>query len=171
MSTRFTPDGVPMVDSRSLQLATLSAAVRERVVQRVADGLRVDGFHDVSPSTLEFLDALACGVNVASEIARSLGVSRQMVAKTVKDLCQMEYLAQLEGKGRQKRIVFTPRGEMLMARVRQRLRDLDTVIDAQIGSRRLDDALASLDALVRLLDGPRTEEPHDRGEAPVQITE
>ena len=154
MSTRFTPDGVPMVDSRSLQLAALSAAVRDRLVHWVADGLRIDGFHDVSPSTLEFLDALDCGVNVASEIARSLGVSRQMVAKTVKELCQLDYLAQLEGKGRQKRIVFTSRGEMLMARVRQRLRELDTVIDAQIGSRRLDDALASLDALVRLLDDP-----------------
>jgi hypothetical protein len=41
-----------------------------------------------------------------------------------------------------------------MAHVRQRLRELDTVIDAQIGARRLDDALASLDALVRLLDDP-----------------
>jgi DNA-binding MarR family transcriptional regulator len=156
MSTRFTSRGTPMVDSRSLQLAALSAAVRDRVVRWVADGLRVDGFHDVPPSTLEFLDALDCGVNVASDIARTLGVSRQMVAKTVKELCQLDYLAQLEGKGRQKRIVFTPQGEMLMARVRQRLRELDTVIDAQIGSRRLDEALASLDALVRLLDDPHT---------------
>ncbi len=143
-----------MVDSRSLQLASLSAAVRDRVVRWVAEGLRADGFHDASPSTLEFLDALDCGVNVASDIARTLGVSRQMVAKTVKELCQLEYLTQEEGKGRQKKIVFTPRGETLMARVRQRLQELDTVIDAEIGSRRLDDALASLDALVRLLDGP-----------------
>ena len=145
-----------MVDSRSLQLATLSASARDRLVRWVADGLRDDGFDDVSPSTLEFLDALDCGVNVASEIARSLGVSRQMVAKTVKELCQLDYLAQLEGRGKQKKIIFTDRGERLMARVRQRLRELDTVLEEEIGSRRLDDALASLDAVVRLLDGPRT---------------
>jgi len=154
MSTRFTTGDVQMVESRSLQLATLSAAVRDRLVRRVADGLRADGFDDVSPATLEFLSALDCGVNVASEIARSLGVSRQMVAKTVKELSQLDYLAQHEGKGRQKRIVFTSRGELLMARVRQRLRELDSVIAAQSGASRLDDALACLHDVVRLLDGP-----------------
>ncbi|MEX2501978.1 MAG: HTH domain-containing protein [Trueperaceae bacterium] len=123
-------------------------------MRHVADGLRADGFHDISPSTLEFLDALDCGVTVAAEIARSLGVSRQMVAKTVKDLCRAGYLAQLDGKGRQKRIVFTDRGERLMERVRRRLRELDDVIDAQLGAGRLDDALASLDAVARLLGGP-----------------
>lgn len=144
-----------MVESRSLQLAATSASVRDRLVRWIADGLRDDGFHDVSPSTLEFLDALDCGVNVASEIARALGVSRQMVAKTVKELSQLDYLEQLEGRGKQKKIVFTARGERLMARVRQRLRELDSVLDDEIGSGRIDDALASLDAVVRYLDGPR----------------
>jgi DNA-binding MarR family transcriptional regulator len=154
MSTRFTAQGVPMVDSRSLRVAAATAAARDQIVKWVADGLTADGFEDVSPSVLEFLDALDCGANVASEIARSLGVSRQMVAKTVRELRHSGYLEQVEGRGRQKTIVFTRQGQQLMARVRQRLRELDDIIDTEIGSRRLEDAIESLDALSRLLTGP-----------------
>lgn len=133
MSTRLTKGDVPMVESQSLQLVLAAAQVHEKISLSLSDALKKKGYKLASPSVLNFLSTLECGINYGSEIARTLGVSRQMVAKTVKELCKANYLAQQEGKGKQKEIVFTKTGENLMSDARLLLVDIDTLLNKEVG--------------------------------------
>ena len=151
MSTRFTYRGTPMVDSYSLRLALATAEVRDAICDHVAMKLAEKGYEDVSPATLNFLGALDCGVNYGSEIARSLNVSRQFVAKMVRELAEAGYLEQKEGVGRQKQILFTKKGEKLMSEVRKILADLDSVLIDQEGEAILKKAIKVLEKMKTLL--------------------
>jgi len=136
-----------MADSQSLGLVFAAAGVYDRITEYVAQQLEALGYKDVSPSTLNFLSALDCGVNSGSDIARRLKVSRQMVAKTVKELSHLGYLEQVPGKGKQKQIVFTAAGEQLMSEVRAILAQLDELFDEQLGEQALGEAISMLDAI------------------------
>ena len=139
-----------MVDSQSLRLALGAASVQDQIAAYIAQQLRAKGY-DISPATLNFLSALDCGVNVGADIARRLKVSRQMVAKTVKELCRAGYLEQVDGVGKQKQILFTAAGEQLMAEVRQLLAQLDKVLLEALGETALQETLARLDTIRHLL--------------------
>ncbi len=139
-----------MVDSQSLRLALGVASVQDQIAAYIAQQLRAKGY-DISPATLNFLSALDCGVNVGADIARRLKVSRQMVAKTVKELCHAGYLEQVDGVGKQKQILFTAAGEQLMAEVRQLLAQLDKVLLEALGETALQETLARLDTIRHLL--------------------
>ncbi len=99
MSTKLTEIGTPMTDSQSLQLVFTTAQVAEKITSHVACKLNQMGYDNITPSLLNFLSTMECGVNYGSEIARNLGVSRQMVAKTVKELCADGYLVQGDSVG------------------------------------------------------------------------
>lgn len=137
MSTRLTKNNVPMVESQTLQLVLAASQVHEKTTLYLSKSLKDKGYEFVSPSVLNFLSTLECGINYGSEIARNLGVSRQMVAKTVKELCNANYLEQLEGAGKQKQIVFTKTGELLMSDARQLLADIDHSLHKEIGETEL----------------------------------
>lgn len=134
MSTRFTQKNIPMVESKTLQLVISTSTLNETLVKYLSRHLMDKGYHAITPSLLQFLSALECGVNYGSEIARNLEVTRQMVAKTVKQLCQLGYLEQLDDVGKQKKIVFTTTGEHLMSDARQALANLDAVLARQLKS-------------------------------------
>lgn len=151
MSTRFTKLGTPMTESHSLRLVFGTAGVHQRITEYIANILNERGYARVSPSMLDFLGTLDCGVNHGSDIARRLGVSRQMVAKTVKELCRVGYLEQIEGAGKQKPILFTAAGERLIAEVRELLAGLDEVIGEQIGEAALLEAITTLEAIQALV--------------------
>ncbi len=136
MSTRLTRSGIPMVDSQSLKLVLAASSMEQVFSEYLSNQLTRQGYEAVTPSSLSFLSALDCGENVASNIARALGVSRQMVAKTVKQLCKIGYLEQIDGVGRQKTIIFTPLGEQLISDARRVLADLDHVLFGLIGEQR-----------------------------------
>lgn len=134
MSTRFTNRGMPMADSQSLQLALISSRVGEKLIVFTANQLIYRGFDGVTPSTLSFLSYLDCDTdNHASELARKLNVSRQMVAKTVKELCRWGYLEQLDSGGVRKKIRFTSKGEDLMSAARDVLLALDEKLEHTLG--------------------------------------
>ena len=128
MSTKFTSGGVAMVNSHALNLVIEAGKVSTLISQSLANDLKDKGYIFASPSALNFLSTLECGVNYGSDIARNLGVSRQMVAKTVKDLCKAGYLEQVDAIGKQKKILFTATGELLMSDARQLLADMDTLL-------------------------------------------
>ena len=107
MSTRLTQKGTPMVDSLALTLVQMASDVQERTTDYLSTSLQIKGYKTITPSILNFLGALECGVNYGSEIARNLNVSRQMVAKTVKELSRQGYLEQVADIGKQKKILFT----------------------------------------------------------------
>ena len=96
---------------------------------------------------LHFLSTLDCGINYGSEIARRLKVSRQMVAKTVRELCRAGYLEQAEGVGKQKQILFTEKGERLMSTARLALADLDRVFIEHFSEELVEEMTTRLETL------------------------
>ncbi len=151
MSTQFTKRGIPMADSQSLKLVFASAHLHEQLLEHVAEHLHLKGFKAISPSVLKFLSTLDCGINYGAEIARRLKVSRQMVAKTVKELCQAGYLEQVEGVGQQKQILFTPQGEHLISTARSILAELDQVFVEHFTEARVDEIASQLEAFTATL--------------------
>jgi len=140
-----------MVESQSLQLVLASMQVHEKIALYLSNALKSKGYKLASPSVLNFLSTLECGINFGSEIARALGVSRQMVAKTVKELCLAGYLAQREGKGKQKEIYFTLVGEQLMSEARQLLADIDLQLISTLGQEELKTTVAELQNIQQLI--------------------
>jgi len=151
MSTRLTTNDVPMVESETLKLVIGAGQVNDSISQYLSNTLKSNGYTFASPSALNFLSALECGVNYASEIARNLGVSRQMVAKTVKELCLAGYLEQLSGVGKQKKIVFTITGEQLMSDARQLLAEIDQTLNEQLGSDTIATTVKHLNTIQELI--------------------
>jgi len=136
-----------MVESQSLQLVLKAAKVQEIISLYLSDSLKRKGYHYATPSILTFLSTLECGINYGSEIARDLGVSRQMVAKIVKELCNANYLEQQEGLGKQKQIIFTKTGELLMSDARRLLADVDKVLNQRIGETTLTTMVTQLECV------------------------
>lgn len=128
MSTKFTKKGIPLAESQSLQLIQSAQKLNDVITQYISQRLVEKGYESLTPSLLSFLSILECGVNYGSEIARNLDVTRQMVAKTVKQLCQLGYLEQIDSAGKQKEIHFTEIGEYLMSDARQLLAELDEIL-------------------------------------------
>lgn len=152
MSTRLTEKGTLMVESQALQLVQEASEVSDMITRHVSDELQSLGYYGATPSMLGFLSALECGINYGSDIARKLGVSRQMVAKTVRELSQVGYLEQLSvGGRRQKQIVFTLQGEHLMADARQTLAALDRRLAKQLAATTVLTTVKNLDRIKLVL--------------------
>lgn len=147
MPIRLTKRGTPMVESCSLQLAFASHRLNRAIIERVSARLTEMGYAAATPATLDFLGALECGENHASELARMMGVSRQAVAKSVRQFCHLGYLEQSSGPGRQKRILFTQHGEQLIADARRVLATLDKQLGARIGAAALADLLTATESV------------------------
>ena len=147
MSTKLTKKVPQMVDSYSLQLVLEAAKTNEQIFTYLSKALKAKGYKSATPSVLHFVSALECGVNYASDIARRLGISRQMAAKTSKELCRMGYLQQKDAVGKQKQIVFTKLGEQLVSDARKALAELDEMLDTKIGKNELKDTVNYLEAI------------------------
>ncbi len=152
MSTRFTQRGTPLVESQSLQLIQSTSQVNNIITKYISKRLVEKGYTSLTPSLLSFLSILECGVNYGAEIARNLGVTRQMVAKTVKELCKLQYLEQRDGIGKQKEIVFTETGEYLMADARLLLSDIDEVLNQHLGDEGAEKMIAKITAISDAID-------------------
>ncbi|MCV6825784.1 MULTISPECIES: MarR family winged helix-turn-helix transcriptional regulator [Halocynthiibacter] len=81
----------------------------------------------LTQSQLSFLSALDCGPNSASQIANDLGITRQAVHKTVKELEVLGWLnSEADPIRRNQRIItFTDEGERLMSEARALFEQLD----------------------------------------------
>lgn len=151
MSTRLTKNDIPMVDSQSLKLVYAASSVDEKIVNYLSRSLKEKGYDSVTPAVLNFLGAMECGVNFGSDIARNLGVSRQMVAKTVRELCDVGYLQQLAAEGRQKQIIFTFRGEQLISDARHLLSEMDKILNQKFGRENFELTLSGLQSIEMVL--------------------
>lgn len=137
-----------MVESHSLKLAMSTANISEHLILFATHQLKTQGFEGVTPTVLNFLGSLECDKdNHASEIARQLNVSRQMVAKTVKELCRLGYVEQNASGGLRKQIRFTEQGERLMSAARKAFFLLDQTMHKQIG---LEELITLNESLMKL---------------------
>ena len=151
MSTRFTKKGVPMKNSMTLKLVQSAGLLQTRISQMLVDELQRRGYQTINISRLAFLSTLECGVNYASEVSRNLGVSRQMVAKTVKELCELGYLSQEKAVGKQKPIVFTLKGEQLIGECRNLLLALDEKLKTTSATTDLNQLVSDIQNFNKLL--------------------
>jgi DNA-binding MarR family transcriptional regulator len=117
-----------MADSRSLKLVHLVSNFERRVQKWLVDVLHDRGFAGLTQSQLSFLGALDCGPNNASQIAKNLGVTRQAVHKTVKELEALGWLkSEADTVRRNQRIIrFTHEGERMMSEARALFKQLDS---------------------------------------------
>lgn len=152
MSTKFTQKETPMVDSLTLQLTQNATKLNDVLVKYLSKRLVDKGYTSITPSLLSFLSVLECGVNYGSEIARNLGVTRQMVAKTVKELCALAYLEQIAGIGKQKEICFTKTGELLMSDARQILAEIDGVLFSHLSDDKIANIISDLNTITSVVD-------------------
>ncbi|MEP4309788.1 MAG: MarR family winged helix-turn-helix transcriptional regulator [Lentilitoribacter sp.] len=131
MSTKLTTSrespAYEMEDSRSLKLVHLASNFEKRAQKWLVGLLHSQGFVDLTQSQLNFLGALDCGPNSASQIANDLGVTRQAVHKTVKELETCGWLhSEADPVRRNQRIItFTDEGERMMSVARSLFKQLD----------------------------------------------
>ncbi|MEP3299571.1 MAG: MarR family winged helix-turn-helix transcriptional regulator [Pseudoruegeria sp.] len=150
MSTKLTignpSPSYEMADSRSLKLVHLTSNFERRTQKWLVDLLRQRGFSELTPSQLSFLGALDCGPNNASQVAKSLGITRQAVHKTVKELEAYGWLQSEADQIRknQRVITFTDEGERMMSEARALFKQLDEHLFAQWNSEQIDAVFALL---------------------------
>ena len=150
MSTKLTtfknPPAYEMAESRSLKLVHLTSNFERRAQKWLVDLLHGRGFDGLTRSQLSFLGALDCGPNYASKIADDLGISRQAVHKTVKELETCGWLqSEADQVLRNQRIItFTDEGERMMSEARALFRELDQRLFAGWDPERIDAVFALL---------------------------
>lgn len=164
MSTKLTRRspvaGYDLVESTSLALTQATETFRTRMVDWLLVQLEADGFAGLKANQLTFLGSLDCGVNFAAGLARTLGISRQAVHKTVRELEGAGWLAtrpDAELKN-QRVIVFTDEGERMMSCARQYFLELDRSLQHQFGEKFLTEVESFLDfdpSAVRQKEMPR----------------
>ncbi|MEP0963775.1 MAG: MarR family winged helix-turn-helix transcriptional regulator [Roseobacter sp.] len=136
MSTKLTTSiaspTYEMANSRSLKLVLLTSNFERRAQKWLVKLLRNRGFDSLTQSQLSFLGALDCGPNYASQIAIDLGISRQAVHKSVKELVASGWLkSEADQIRRNQRIVtFTNEGERMMSEARALFQHLDNKLFA-----------------------------------------
>jgi DNA-binding MarR family transcriptional regulator len=148
MTTISTSPAYDMADSRSLKLVHLTSNFERRVQKWLVDLLHTRGFIDLTQSQLSFLGALDCGPNSASQIATSLGITRQAVHKTVKELEIRGWLtSEADPIRRNQRIItFTDEGERMMSEARALFKKLDDRLFAGWDPERIDTVFALLES-------------------------
>ncbi len=131
MSTKMTTlrasPAYEMADSLSLKLVLLTSSFEKRTQKWLVELLHSRGFAGLTQSQLSFLGALDCGPNNASQIASDLGISRQAVHKTVKELEVCGWLkSEADSIRRNQRVItFTDEGERMMSEARALFQKLD----------------------------------------------
>lgn len=131
MSTKMTTSAptpaYEMANSRSLKLVHLTSNFERRVQKWLVTLLHDKGFAGLTQSQLSFLGTLDCGPNSASQIANDLGITRQAVHKTVKELEAFGWLKSETDliRRNQRVITFTNEGERMMSEARLLFEQLD----------------------------------------------
>jgi DNA-binding MarR family transcriptional regulator len=138
-------------------LALLLLGCYRKLVDAAVVGLAERGFKDVRPVHDFALRAIAAGADSASELGRSLSVSKQAAAKTIATLLERGYVAREEDPGdrRRKRIEVTPVGFEVMRTGEAIIDNLRESWRVQLGEAELETLEAQLSAFV--------------GDAPVRI--
>jgi len=119
-----------MAESLSLRLFQAARGYQARLAEALSRQLTESHGWDIPPGQLGFLGALICGVNSPSDIARSLGISRQATQKQARDLAEAGYLSihRDPKRGNRTVITFTDAGARLMADCRAELAAMDAAL-------------------------------------------
>jgi DNA-binding MarR family transcriptional regulator len=127
MSTKLTSAPDHASESLSLELFQAARGFQARVAAALSRRLAERRGWRVAPGQLGFMGALICGENSPSDIARSLGISRQAAQKQARELAAAGFLAIRRDPARGNRTIigFTETGERLMRDCRAELARMD----------------------------------------------
>lgn len=146
MSTSFTKGGSPQ---RFLQppLGLLLMSGQQWVMTSLLHMMAQRGHEQLTAAHLMFFGNLDCGDTYASEAARRMGVTRQAIYRTTRELQRLKLLKLETDTARktQKIIKMTARGQQVALDARACLDEIETTLRDRIGARdleRLTDALA-----------------------------
>lgn len=151
MSTKFTRSPkakLSLVESHSLTLMQAIRPFQGRIMRWLLGQLAKEGYSELTAAQLSFMGALECNAkNHAADLARSLGISRQAVHKT---LAELEAAGLLETEPdselrNQRTIAFAEKGERVMSCARKCFQKLDHVILQEMSEK-------DLRAVYRFLD-------------------
>lgn len=146
MSTKFTRQATKGPPPPPLTVLLQTAS--EWVSHSLLTILRGRGHTYLTPSHIMLLGNLDCGTTYASAAAARLGISRQAVYRTVRELEEMDILRLENATDRrnQKEIVMTDAGKALANDARAALAEIEATLADRIGaesSRALRQALES----------------------------
>ncbi len=146
MSTRFTKDALETVPPAPLTVLTQTAA--HWVMRGVLDGLHRAGYAGISEAHLALLGNLDCGTTKSAAIGQRMGISRQAIYRTVREMQALGLLRLEEDpeRGNQKLVVMTADGEKLALRARAILAGLEQSLCRRIGADRYAQFRAALEA-------------------------
>ena len=137
MSTMFTKPAV--VTDPPAALPLLLDLANAWVSHGLKSGLASAGFSDVTDSQLSVFANLDCGATSASEVARRMGLSRQGISRTLRDLeaAELVTLEPSPTNSKQKNIVMSERGMALANAARQSLSQTEAALAKKIGPKKM----------------------------------
>ncbi|SMG40822.1 transcriptional regulator, MarR family [Agreia pratensis] len=140
-----------MNTSSGAKLAGLLLGTFDAMVDVVVAELDREGHPGVTATHAFALEAIDDGAQSASELGRSLGVSRQAAAKTIAALEELHYLDRQDdpGDARRKRLLVTARGREMMTIGARTFDALRTQAAEQVGIR----ALENFEEVLAILGG------------------
>jgi DNA-binding MarR family transcriptional regulator len=109
------------------------------ILRGVLNRLRDQGFDRITEPHLTLLGHLDCGATHAAAVAERMGVTRQAIARTLRELEALGYVGLERDPVRknQKVIVMTAAGESLALAARAALEETEAVLKERIGPTRL----------------------------------
>lgn len=133
MSTSFTTSrSAPLPEPLTVLLESASQSVLRDLVER----LRARGHASVSAPHLVLFGNLDCGATHAARIAQRMGVSRQAISKTLRELQDLGFVSLEDDPKRrnQKLVVMTDRGMRLATDAREELAAIEGALAERIGA-------------------------------------
>lgn len=145
LSTNFTRYG--MIGDPPAPLTVLLQTASHWVMQGLMAALAAKGYKGLTEAHLTLLGNLDCGTTHASAVAQRIGLSRQAIYRTIREMEMLAYLELHDDPDRrnQKLVVMTDAGIRLALDARGALATLEQTLGQRIGAAALFALRASLE--------------------------
>jgi DNA-binding MarR family transcriptional regulator len=131
-------------------IARLLASSLRLAVDQMHERLAAEGFDDLRPIHGYALNAAADDGVTASALATLLGITKQAVAKVVRELEALGYVQRsvTAGDARQRPVTLTPRGRAALAASARIQREIEEEWARAVGERRLGTTRRALEGVL-----------------------
>ena len=125
----------PETDGSPQPLPVLLEAASQSLLSDLTKRLHARGYDTITKSHLIIYGNLDCGATHAALIAQRMGVSRQAISKTLRELQDLGFLRLEDDPERrnQKRALMTHSGELLALAAREEIASIEAMIAERIG--------------------------------------
>lgn len=136
-----------MINYHPAPLTVLLQTASYWVMQGLMAGLTAKGYTGLTEAHLTLLGNLDCGTTHASAVAQRIGLSRQAIYRTIREMEAMSYLELQDDPNRrnQKLVVMTDAGMHLALDARAALASLEETLGRRIGDKAIIALRASLE--------------------------